>query len=355
MGSLSGLNYLINLHRLTGISYFGANFDSNRKYTLRVIINLWSLTYFIITTSVLISDPILQSIVFNSKLSSTKFIIYNIISKFTGISFFILPFAINLSLSLKGSKILKLLTRISNRFDSKYNNNKIGKYITLIDIVINLLSSIVVYVAVISMRGVSVVITPFNFIHIVVLMFQTFNKHSFITLIIFKNIIITNYLRQVKQNTTLSKFPFIYKTIRDINSSVKEFDQLISLTSFMVIITNTLITFSSLCLLALNFKECYYYIIPTIIDSYVILIIICFVSEIIPKNISKLCDHLENLTSNSLTTNQISLQYLQLIKSHENNICFTAMGLFNIRLNTILTITSIIITNAVVLIQTSGL
>jgi hypothetical protein len=162
-------------------------------------------------------------------------------------------------------------------------------------------------------------------------------------------------LRQVKQNATLSKFPIIYKTIRDIKSSVKEFDELISLTSFMIIMTNTFITLSALCLLALNFKECYYYVIPTMIDSYVLLIIICYVSEIIPKNVSKLCDHLENLTTNSLTTNQISLQYLQLIKSHENNICFTAMGLFNIRLNTILTITSIIITNAVVLIQTGGL
>ncbi len=354
MGSLSGLNYLINLHRLTGTSYFGANSYSNRKsHVLRVIINLWSLTYCIIATLVLIRYPLLQKIVFNSKLNSTKFMICNIISKLTGISFFILPFAINLSLSLKGSKILKLLTRISNRFDSKYNNKKIGKYITLIDILINLLSSIIIFIALISTLGVSSVITPFNFIIIFVYTLLSFNKHSFITLIIFNNIIITNYLRQVKHNATLSKFPFIYKTIRDIKSSVKEFDELISLTSFMVIMTNTLITLSALCLLALNFKKCYHYVFPTMIDSYVMLIIICFVSEIIPKNVSKLCDHLENLTTNS--TNQISLQYLQLIKSHENNICFTAMGLFNVRLNTILAITSIIITNAVILIQTSGL
>ena len=105
----------------------------------------------------------------------------------------------------------------------------------------------------------------------------------------------------------------------------------------------------------MNLNDCAFYIIPTIIDSFVYLFLLCFVTEILPKNIEDFGNNLEDLLSESQITNPIAIQYLHLMKSNENKIGFIELGLFRLRLNTIVTIFSVIVTNAIILIQTGGL
>jgi hypothetical protein len=202
----------------------------------------------------------------------------------------------------------------------------------------------------------SEVIYSFNGILFLVVLFSLIiSKYSLISLIAFKSIIIKNYLRELKELYSQSNIFFMYKTILKIKNSVKIFDDMISFAIFLATVIRAFTSLSALCLLAFNFNDCAFYIIPTMIDSFVYLFLLCFVTEILPKNIQKFGNNLEDLLSESQITNPIAIQYLHLIKMNETKIGFTAMGLFRIRLNTIVTIFSVIVTNAIILIQTGGL
>ena len=150
-----------------------------------------------------------------------------------------------------------------------------------------------------------------GFISLLVYFLFHISRNSLISLIAFKSIIIRNYLIELKENSSKSNFFYIYKTIMKIKTSVQIFDNQISFAIFLALLMTTFTSLSGLCLIALNFKDCAFYVLISIFDSMVYLFVLCFVTEILPKNVEKFFDEMEVMLTETQIADPIAIQYLQ--------------------------------------------
>ena len=86
------------------------------------------------------------------------------------------------------------------------------------------------------------------------------------------------------------------------------------------------------------------------------LLLLCLISDLIPKSFRKLIDNLEEFYSNqtNIDSNSISNRIILLqITKYKNKICFSAMNLFKVNTNTFISCLALIISYSVVIIQTT--
>jgi hypothetical protein len=187
------------------------------------------------------------------------------------------------------------------------------------------------------------------------------NISSIIALIAYQNKIICLQIDEFLVKFSPKDLPEIYRFMCKVNGFVKKFDSLVSSVNFMLIINSCVICISYLCLIMIRSEKeiisfANYSI--SLTENILLLSILCYSCNIVPKRIAILCEKIEELMSehitNYLTVNDLNNHLIiSKMNSIKQEIGFTAMGLFKINSNTILSVFAVILSYSVVLIQTS--
>jgi hypothetical protein len=322
---MSGFKFLINLHRFFGISYFGASIDKQKQSLFwRIIIIIWS--FMVYSNCIKETYITLKQNVTNKNSGHNSIIIYMVLNT-AALSYFSLPILINLILLFKGDQVLRLVRNKNFLLVTVPNGLNLGE------------------------KRIAILITIIQFI-------------SHLTgLIIFKLVLyvkldlkptISHLIVYCMQHLALL---IALSSVIAIKEHVEKLDDLFSPIIFLILLFGTIIEISSLCLLSTVTSKTYQFAvgIKLSFDFFIILTAICYVCEIIPHSIEKFVDDIEKKFGLSITTNQSMLHLINLFHYHKNGIGFTAFHLFKIRAFTLLTIASLVISYAVLLIQTSGI
>jgi hypothetical protein len=187
------------------------------------------------------------------------------------------------------------------------------------------------------------------------------NISSIIALIAYQNKITCLQIDELFVKFSPKDLPEIYRFMCKVNSFVKKFDSLVSSVNFMLIINSCVICISYLCLLMIRFEKQNISFVSyslSLTENILLLSILCNSCNIIPKRIAILCEKIEESMSEHITNystvndlnNHLIISKMNSIKQE---IGFTAMGLFKINSNTMMSVFAVILSYSVVLIQTS--
>jgi hypothetical protein len=181
------------------------------------------------------------------------------------------------------------------------------------------------------------------------------NISSIIALIAYQSKIISLQIDKLSVNFLPKDLPQIYQFICKVKTFVKSFDSLISSVIFMLIFNISIICTAFLCLITIKFYKNPIWDIISLSENVLLLTTLFYSCDMIARRIKELSDKIEELTSQCRYTDVN--QYLMLVRIHsiKEEICFTGMGLFKMNSNTILSVFALILSNSVILIQTSGL
>jgi hypothetical protein len=356
---MSGFKFLINLHRFFGISYFGASINKQKQSKFwRIIIIIWS--FIVYSNCIKETYNTLKDNVMDRNSGHNSIIIYMVLNT-AALSYFSLPILINLILLFKGDKVLRLvrnknflLIRVPNELN--LGEKRIAILIAIIQFISHLtgliIFKLVLYIKIDLKPTISHLIA-YSMQHLALLI----SLSSVIAIIAYESFIIRNYLRYIKSISAPKLLPQVYHIIFEIKEHIEKLDDLFSPIIFLILMFGTIIEISSLCLLSTVTSKTYQFAvgIKLFFDYFIILIAICYVCEIIPHSIEKFVDDIEKKFGLSIATNQSMLPLINLFHYHKNDIGFTAFHLVKIRTFTLLTIASLIISYAVLLIQTSGI
>jgi hypothetical protein len=255
---------------------------------------------------------------------------------------------------VRGNRIFELFKSQSINFTESKSERRIGLCILFIQFIFFLtLEMIYVIMDLISEKSFDIILHLFFFSLMI-------NFTANIALISYQSRIICLQIDQFFVNFSPNNLPEIYRFMCKVNSFVKKFDSLISSSNLMLITNSCVICISFLCLLMIKSegKINTFGMIISVSENILLLFILCFSCNIIPKRFGILCEKVEESMS-EYVTNYSSLNdlnnHLILFKmnSIKQEIGFTAMGLFKISSNTILSVFGVILSYSVVLIQTS--
>jgi hypothetical protein len=255
---------------------------------------------------------------------------------------------------VRGNRIFELFKSQAFNFTESKSERRIGLCILFIQFIFFLTVEMIYVIMDLIFKKTFDIISHLFFFSLMV------NISSNIALISYQSRIISLQIDEFFANFSLNKLPEIYRFMCKVNNFVKKFDSLISSSSFMLITNSCVICISHLCLLMIKSEEKFSFFahIMSFLENILLLFTLCFSCNIIPKRFGILCDKIEESMS-EYVTNYSSLydlnNHLILFKmnSIKQEIGFTAMGLFKINSNTILSVFGLIISYSVVLIQTS--
>ncbi len=351
----SGLRFLTTFHKFCGISYFGASVDKNVKNLnlYRVISISWNLIYFGFTMYCIIYFFVDNIKSFDGiKSNSSKSSIISVLNMIGMAGFYVQSFLINILLMIRGNKFLELFKTQSSEFIDSENERKIGFCFTFIHFTLFFTSKIifVVFEYIYSKEG---FIPSKFFIHLILYFSVTINISSIISLIAYQSKIISKQIDSFNASFSSKSLPEIYQFICKINEFVKKFDSFISAVIFINIFNSSIICIAYLCLIAVEFNENLLLSIISLTENSLLIIILCYSCDIIPKRINNFLDEIQELLSTSKNCS-FSIDLIQIRMNFIlEDIGFTALGLIKINSKTIISVFAVILSYSVVIIQTS--
>jgi hypothetical protein len=203
------------------------------------------------------------------------------------------------------------------------------------------------------------------FITIIISPIDTVIPLSVIGLIIYKSKTISLQIRYLKENFTKYNLQELYLILVKLKQNINELSKSFSPILLTIIINNTLIITSCICVVAINFKSLNTFTkinyFTTISLHSIHIICLCYSCGIIPNIIASFVQFIEinvykDLRSECVSNNwkKMSIkQDLILISNISKEIVFNVSSLFDINLSTTLSIISAIISYTVILIQTT--
>ncbi len=353
----SGLRYLINFHKFCGISYFGASVDKNVNNIYRVTSIAWNLIYIGLTfySSIQFFTDNIKSFT-EIKSNSSKSSIISILNIIGVTGYHVQIFAINILLMIRGNRILELIKAQSFKFIDSESERKIGFRIAFVQFVLlfTFEAIYVVFECIYSTEG--FIVSKF-FSNLIIYFSSLVTISSIISLIAYQSKIISIQIDKISDNFSPKDLSVIYQFICRINSFVKKFDSLISSVIFMNIFNSIIICIVYLCLTAVEFNNKFPLYVINLTVNLVLIIILCYSCDIIPKRIQNFSEDIQELLLFSkIYSNPVDLnQHLMQIKINflKQEIGFTAFGLIKINSKTMLSVFALILSYSVVLIQTS--
>jgi hypothetical protein len=353
----SGLRYLINFHKFCGISYFGASVDKNVNNMYRVISIAWNLIYigFTFYSGIQFFKDSIKS--FNEiKSNSSKAPIISILNIIGVTGYYVQSFAINILIMIRGNKILGLIKAQSFKFIDSESERKIGFRIAFVQffLLFTFETIYVVFEFIYSTEG--FILSKFCS-HLILYFSSQITISSIISLITYQSKIISIQFDKISDNFLPKDLSVIYQFICGINSFVKKFDSLISSVIFMNIFNSTIICIVYLCLTAVEFNEKLLLYMISLTVNLILMTILCYSCDIIPKRIQNFSEEIQELllfSKNHSNSADLSLHLMQIkINFLKQEIGFTAFGLIKINSKTMLSVFALILSYSVVLIQTS--
>jgi len=355
--TFTGLRYLIIFHKFCGISYFWASIANNDRIIgklLRILSIVWNLVFFGFTLKLMyenLSDHKFYTMDFNSSKSIITAIL--IIVGING--YYVQVFAINILLMISGNQIIDSIKSHTFRYIDEKIEIRNGLIIAFTQF--GLVFTLELIFFLVLKLIIRVDITLINHL---MYFFQYFlflvNISSVSALIAYQSRIICLQMDKISENLTPRCLPEIYQFICKVNTFDKNFDSLVSSKLLMIIFTSSIISISCLCVISIRK---FFYQILSLTENILLLLSLCYICDIIPKKVKVFCDQIEDLmseyVSNDSSINDLN-KHLILIKmnSVKQELGFTAMGLFKINTNTILSVFTLVISYSVILIQTSS-
>ena len=176
---------------------------------------------------------------------------------------------------------------------------------------------------------------------------STSNQIFVLSIIIYKTMVI----RKELVNFCESNMEQIYKLVLNVDQSIRDLDRYLSMPLLFTLLANQIYCIANLCQVALGshiFEG-----LCIFIHGFLNLIVICYISNIIPSTLANLLDQYEQKNKNNKIIIQDKILMMQLRQLNER-IGFTVFGLFRITGNTFITCLGLIITYSVIIIQTGN-
>ena len=364
MGSITGIKCLVIYHWIIGHTYRGWNFGTKLSNFKRVLLILWNLLFLAV-----ISYHAYKMLIYVSKKgekldqqSYKKHLILIFLENARAIfnatqTIFYLVF-----LLIRGKHILEAIHSWDLSQIERKTERKIGIIITLTVFLTTfsyqwILTYLYYKSGLIDPTVDYLLVAP-------MLYFLLFNTHIIIiSLIAYQSCVIHFQLKTISDNIPKHKLNYLYKFSLKLSKHIRNFDKLISIYTLTALAINSLICISFVCKLCLDQSRSLGGI-ATLIESTGTLFGLCLVCDIIPNSYREFCDKLSDyyyFSENScLTADDESLSkllYVRSILSHlfgiQNDLCFTAFGLFRVNTNTFISCVAFITTHSVILIQTN--
>ena len=173
---------------------------------------------------------------------------------------------------------------------------------------------------------------------------------SVLSLIAYKCLTVRQQFRNIAKLSIRSDLGKIYHLVFNIDKSVKELDYYLSPYLMLSLITFQMISISSLCQLAMDhtqiMENC-----STVIYGLLNLFIHCYLCNKIPSSLKQAIYTIEVSIDSPVIDANDRIVIIQL-KEMSDKIGFTSFGLFTITINTFVSSVGLIITYAVIIIQT---
>ena len=357
----SGLKYLVTYHKITGITYLGWDFGKIKSWWVKVFYFIWQCCLFILAIYFALNDfttlfnmDKLQTKMAVSATSALVFLLYqmgNIGYVLTVMYCFIL-------LLLRGRKMLALLQGQQFRPEPK-TERWIGIKTLIIQIGLTCTVEMVIFPLLRYFKDGH----PFSNLgkvgYTIMYTFILNIKMCLIALMMYQSYSIEAELRYMTKNfTSLKQLNAIYDEVLQIQRTMKKFNKFINHFIGMSITFGSICTITYVNLLYFDTIRKIDFSIGGMSECLSLIFIICYFSNKPNHNYNKLLDkfeklELKNTKAGTIDKVVIDFSIVNRMYSIREDLCFTALGLYKIDIKTFLSIISIIITFAVILIQTN--
>jgi hypothetical protein len=350
----NGLSYLITFHKFCGISYFGASVNqenNKRKIILFILSIIWNLIFFGFTINLIFEFLKFNINSFNKiRSNSSKLLIITILKILGKTGYYIQSFAINILLILRGKRILELFRAQSFNYIDSRSERRIGLSILFIQFILFLALELIMIILHLIYS-----IETFNIFVNLVYFSIMINISSIIALIAYQSKIISIQIDKISKNFSPKDLSKLYQFICKVKNFVKNFDSLISNVIFMLIFNSSVSCIAYLSLTAVESNKNSIRYIVCMSENILLLTTLCYSCDMVPKKIKEFSDKIEELMLDYVYTDVNQNLIIVQIDFLKQDIGFTGMGFFKINSNTIISVFALVLSNSVILIQTSGL
>lgn len=358
-----GLNFLINFHKWCGISYFGHSIGRQWMPT-RIASIVWNAILLLnICYHIYWAEIYPRVGRLNSYLPMGS-VGLQVLSSISTTNYLFIGYLHALVL-LKSRPILEIMQRKDKVWYSwaeDQNEVTIGKRVALIHCLYIAFSATLYFTFYFLKNGLT-----FSYFLIVLLLKTLFlrsNESAMISLVAYKSLVIESQLKSLSANTSFLRIEIYCRVLLEVRSQMQQLDKALS-SGFLVLISlciqNQIVGCVFLCI---AFKSSHFHIIPHISVNIVLLIVLCFVSNIIHNSMTRFHDSIVSTTvsqyfqNNDLNPNQrqklSNVTLWQIVSPLRSELHFSALGLYSIRSDSLLAIVSVIISYAVIMVQTSS-
>ena len=346
----SGLQMLVNYHRLTGTSYklWNSGIKLTDKYKIySIFINILVLLvtcYFIYNTL----EQIFSYHDEDSTLSLIVFIIYII----DYLGYAIAIFYLVILFFFRGGNILKFL------FEQKITiDNCDEKKLSIIILILQILSPFILEglfpISTLIFSGTENFDVKENMKMYAIFLVVENVEISFLALIAYYCLCMRKMISQIKGKfNSLGQFRRMTKQLLAIHRSVKQFDVYINFFMFIVIFHCSLGVTANIVIFYFDLGKKHGDATASIVVDTAMIFIVCYLSDLIPNSYKMIFDKFEQMEENHQGQLHQFSQYNRLY-SMRQELNFTAFNLYRINIKTFMSIISLIISFSVVLIQTS--
>ena len=352
----SGLRYLVIFHRFTCNSYFGWNFGQKLKKKTKFILIAMNILLF-----VLCACYNYYSIDFSFNLidkkdkfsdSASKSLLLFILLMTTTFGFSIEVISILFINLIIGKSILTFLWEQNIKIDSSVEK-KMGIKLVILQILLSLIIELPFPFFVISIYNFSY----FQFFK--TYLFNVLNQNirmSFFSLMAYQSFYFEQKFTEITDSfTSLTQLKWISNQVFKMAELVKRYDKFFNKYLFIAIMLNT---FSAICTSTIIYFDrgrLMPFTIPALMESLVIIYLVCFISAKLSKSYAKLLDKFELLEVENSEHGDIKIDNSLVMRLYglRCNLCYTAFHIYPINTKTFMSIISTIVTFSVILIQTT--
>ena len=353
-----GLSYLITFHSVFGITYWRRKKSWLKRYSLlvwNIVIYVYLAIWTIITLKTIINDIQLDT-ERNINIEKSRMIKLLFIISIFG---YIFKLFFVMFILLQGKSILEHFKRQRENIGLPLNETKFSIIIISCQVVLVtffLAKSLVKTFCLTDLHEQVGTFESINFI-----LSATLALHidaCLISLVLYQCCYVTQCLRENTENfKSLDNFKATFKKLLKIRNEQKSFNRIINKYIFFDLLYQSISIITHLFTLYYQKSGNIYILLLALFDDLIEIIVLCLSSDCMRKAYNRFLQRFEELEPGQLDRaglNSIDDCLINRLYSMQDDMCFTALELYEINTKTFIKIVSQIITFSVILIQTTG-
>ena len=373
-GQLKGLNIMLNYHRITGNTYFGWNYNKKISTSRKVMAFMWNmviltiqLIFTLLMAQVSLSssqdgqvysqvNKTMETTCFQDSNQTKKPLIVYILFSSSTFLFTFQTIIIYIYMIIFGGKILDNLSRSKLRMAIPEDKSFVIKYLLarslyiIISITLHIILSWDTGPAT-SFKDMDIAIAPLFLLGLALSISHQVVVNDFL---VYKCFTVNKQFKQILETNVSNDLDLVYKTVYKLNDSLTEFNRCISPMLLLNLFLYSLMSVSSICQLALMSNVRREHNLLSVVVSVLLSAFLCFVCNTVPQSVSSLTDKLESrylFDRHNQSMDPNDKQTILQLRELSARIGLTAMGLFRINANTLLSCLALIVTYSVIIIQ----